>query len=304
MKLMVKLSVSLLALLGLPFAAQAEPFSQLVAFSGALTDTGNYAAEKGDFPAPFYKNRTTNGPVAIDVLAGRLGLEAEPSLHLISKTGGTNFAVVDALAGGQGPHDLPAQLKAHLDRQGGKADPKALYFLFIGGNDVVAAAMTPDAAKAEGMLDAAVDGIETTIHALVGAGAKTIMVPDFIDVGVAPAVLQMGQSAHATRISETYNRKFDAMLERVEQEEPFDLVRWRFGDFVQDLVAHGEEFGFTNGTESCLAVQAEGRCDFDRFIFFNEQYPTARVHELMGSAMAMAVLQRDRDHQRPPSAGQ
>ena len=132
----------------------------------------------------------------------------------------------------------------------------------------------------------------------VNAGA-TFVVPDFIDIGVTPIVRQVGQSAHAKQVSDAYNRKFAAMLDRVEREEPFDLVRWRFGDFVQDLIVHSEEFGFTNSTESCVAVQAAGRCDFDKFIFFNEQYPSAKVHELMGNAMAIAVLQRDRERARP-----
>jgi phospholipase/lecithinase/hemolysin len=294
MKALLKLSVSTLAVLTLPFVAEANPFSQLVTFSGALTDTGNYTSVRGDYPAPFYQNRTTNGPVAVDVLAARLGLKAEPSLHLVGRAGGTNFAVADALAGGDGPHDLPNQVKAHLGRQGGKADPGALYFLFIGGNDVVMAAMTPDAQKAEKILDDAVNGIETAIHILVAAGAKTIMAPDFIDLGMAPAVRMLGPGpqAWATRISEAYNRKFDTMLDRVEREKSFDLIRWGFSDFVKSVAAHGEEFGFTNMTDSCIALQPAGQCSFDKFVFFNEQYPTAKVHELMGSAMALAVLQR------------
>jgi cholinesterase len=259
-----------------------------------LTDTGNYTAARGEYPPPFYQNRTSNGPLAIDVLAGRLGLRAEPSLHLQGRTGGTNFAVADALAGGQGMHDLPNQVAAHLDRQGGKADPKALYFLFIGGNDVVMAATTPDGQKAEKILDDAVKGIETAIHALVAVGARTIMVPDFIDIGMAPAVRMLGPGpqAWATQVSDSFNRKFGAMLDRVEGERRFELIRWAFSDFTKSVAVHGEEFGFTNTTDSCVALLAAGKCDFDRFVFFNEQYPTAKVHELMGSAMALAVLQR------------
>jgi phospholipase/lecithinase/hemolysin len=281
----------------LPALAQAEPFSQLVTFSGALSDTGNYSSVKGDLPKPFYKNRNTNGPVSIDVMAKRLGLAAEPSMHLVKKprkAGGTNFAVSDALAGGQGPHDLPAQVKAHLDRQGGKADPDALYFVFIGGNDVILAVMSQDPQKADKILDDAVAGIETSIHTLVASGARTIMAPDFIDIGIAPALRGMGQGsqAWATQISDSYNAKFNAMLDKVEKEKSFELIRWEFGQFVKDLTAHAEEFGFTNATDSCTAMMKAKMCDFDKFIFLNEQYPTAKVHELMGWAMALAILER------------
>lgn len=72
--------------------ARAEGFSQMVAFSGALSDTGNFNAELGqDRPAPFYKNRSTNGPVAVEELARWLGQSAEPSMHLTFGYGGHEF---------------------------------------------------------------------------------------------------------------------------------------------------------------------------------------------------------------------
>src|SRR5687767_12908378 len=81
-------------------AAAAESFSQLVAFSGSLSDTGNYASINGDFPAPYYQNRTTNGPAAIDILAAKFNLSSAASLHLIGQQGGTNYATLHASAAG------------------------------------------------------------------------------------------------------------------------------------------------------------------------------------------------------------
>jgi phospholipase/lecithinase/hemolysin len=276
-------------------SALAKPFSQLVAFSGALSDTGNYAAVHGNYPSPFYKNRTTNGPVAIDVLAARLGLKSDPSLHLVGPAVGTNFAVKDALASGNGPDDLPEQVSAYLVPRGNKADPDALYFVFIGGNDVVLATMTPDDQAADKILHNAVGGIDSAIRRLVAAGAKTIFAPDFIDVGLAPAVRHAppGVADRASKLSRQYNNEFDAMLDRVETELDFTLVRWSFGDFVDSTYRHADELGFTNVSDSCVAMTAPAICDFNRFVFFDEVYPTAKVHELVGSAMALAVLQRD-----------
>lgn len=273
--------------------ARAEPFSQMVAFSGALSDTGNFNAELGqDRPAPFYKNRSTNGPVAVEELARWLGQSAEPSMHLTSDTGGTNFAVADALAGGHGPHDLPAQVDAHLARNGGKADPKALYFVFIGGNDVIKAVQEMDDATAEKTLSDAVAGIETQIKRLVAAGAVTIYAPDFIDVGKSPAVLAFGPEAAArsTKLSDEYNAQFNAMLDRID-DGSFTLIRWSFDDFVKDLLAEGERFGLTNATQACLDLKPE-ECDVNRFVYLTGEYPTARVHQMLGSAMALSILDR------------
>lgn len=285
-----------------PTVVSAEPFSQLIVFSGALSDTGNMAAEKGDYPAPFYKNRNSNGLVAVDVLANRLGLSSDASLHLVGKQEGTNFAVGDALAGGTGPHDLPAQVKAYLDRDGGKADPKALYFLFIGGNDVVLAAQTMDEKQALKILDDAVAGIETAMQTLLAAGAKTIFAPDFIDIGLSPAVTKYGPEAakRSSWLSDLYNEKFEAMLDRMEGKE-FELVRWSFGDFVKSVMAHSDEFGFTNVKDACVEMEPKSACDPEKFVFFTEVYPTAKVHELVGSAMAIALLERDKQAATRPA---
>lgn len=292
MKTLFAFALSLAGIAG--SAAVAEPFTQMVIFSGALSDTGNFNAESGtDRPAPFYKNRSTNGPVAVEELARWLGHKAEPSMHLVAAEGeGTNFAVGDALAGGTGPHDLPAQVDAHLARNAGKADPKALYFVFIGGNDVILSVMEQDDAKSSKILTDAVKGIETQIHRLVDAGATTIYAPDFIDVGLSPAVLAFGPdaSARATRLSEQYNTEFDAMLDRID-DGSFTLVRWSFDQFVKDLRKNGSEFGLTNTDQACLDV-GEPACDVDKFVYLTGEYPTARVHQMLGSAMAIGLLDR------------
>jgi cholinesterase len=279
---------------GVPAAATAKPFSQLVEFSGALSDNGNFASVNGIDPAPFHQGRTTNGLTAGEVMAARLGLKADPSLHLVGKAAGTNFSVRDALAGANGPHDLPAQVNAYLGPRGGKADPDALYFVFIGGNDVLLAAITPNDEAAETILRNAVSGIHNSIRTLVAAGATKIFAPDFIDISTAPAFRAAGPgaTARASRLSAAYNQAFNAILDQVEAELDFTLIRWSFDQFVKDVFVHADELGFTNTTDSCVAVAKQGKCDYDRFIFLNEQFPTAKVHELIGTALALAVVTR------------
>jgi cholinesterase len=298
-------SLALGLVLGLPAAAAAKPFSELVEFSGALSDTGNFASIHGDDPAPFYRGRTTNGLTAGEVLAARLGLKAEPSLHLIGKVVGTNFAVRDALAGGTGPDDLPAQVNAHLRAREGHADPDALYFVFIGGNDVILAATKPDNNVSETIIRKAVNGIETAIRTLAAAGATTILAPDFIDVSVVPAFRAVGptMAARAKRLSADYNEQFNAMLDRTEKQLGITLIRWSFDRFVRDVLRHGDEIGFTNTTDSCLAVASQGKCDYSRFVFLDNQFPTAKVHELIGTALALAVITRSTPAYEPRARG-
>lgn len=273
-------------------AAHAAPFSQFVEFSGALSDTGNYASAKGDSPAPFYKNRTTNGLVAGELLAARMGFDVKSSNHLVGKAEGTNFAVRDALAGGNGPHDLPNQLKAYLEPRGGKADPDAFYFVFNGGNDVIVAATQAKGAASEKILDDAVKGLETALRTLIKGGAKTIMAPNFIDISVLPALRDTPIAGHAKQVSQSYNRKFEAMLARVEKEQRFQFIHWDFDGFLKGVIAHGKEFGFTNTTDSCEAVKAKGECNPDKFLYLTDTFPTAKVHDFMAQAMAVQVATR------------
>ncbi len=41
-------------------------FSQLYTFGDSLSDTGNLASITLDFPPPFFMNRISNGPVAVE----------------------------------------------------------------------------------------------------------------------------------------------------------------------------------------------------------------------------------------------
>jgi phospholipase/lecithinase/hemolysin len=285
-----------------PLAAPAKPFSQFVEFSGALSDTGNYASTHKEevLPPVFYKTRTTNGPVAGERLAALLGFKVENSMHLIGPPVGTNFAVRDALAGGNGPDDLPGQYHAYLASRQGKADPDAFFFIFNGGNDVILAAYTPDDAAAAKILHDTVAGLEKAIRTLVGSGAKTIFAPDFADLGLVPFSREKNFVARATRISNDYNKEFNAMLDRVESELDFELIRWSFDAFVKNLVKRGDEFGLN--TKDVCTEMPQGSCDPDRFLYLTDTFPTTKVHELMAASMATTILNRPDYHPRRTGA--
>jgi phospholipase/lecithinase/hemolysin len=292
MKKTALVSAILASLVCLAPAAHAEKYSAFVEFSGALSDTGNYASVHGDSPAPFWHNRTTNGLVAGELLAKRMGFEVKSSNHLVGPAQGTNFAVRDALAGGTGPNDLPNQLKAYLEPRGGKADPDAFFFVFNGGNDVIVAATTAQGKDSEKILEGAVDGLETALRRLIKAGAKTIMAPNFIDISVVPAIRNTPLAPHARAVSESYNRKFERMLARLEKEQNFQFIHWDFDGFLKGVLANGDEFGFTNLSDSCEALKAAGQCNPDTFVYLTETFPTAKVHAFMADAMAVEIVKR------------
>lgn len=267
---------------------RAQAFSKFVIFSGSLSDTGNCASINCQpYPSPpYYNNRNTNGPVAVDVVASLLLLSSDASLNLVGPEKGTNYAVYGALASGNRSIDLPAQVSAYLDPRGQIADPDALYFVFIGGNDVIEAIFQPDSV-AEATLESAVVGIENAIRRIVAAGGKTILVGNFIDIGTAPGLRAAGFAGVGTARTELFNQLLDRDMSTLERSLGMRILKFDFFGFGRKYLASADKLGFTDTTDSCLA---SANCDFDRFVFFNDEVPTARIHQLLGNQIVESLI--------------
>lgn len=268
-----------------------SPFSSLIVFSGSLSDTGNAAAFSGDYPEPYYRNRTTNGPAAIDYLAKALQLSVDPSLHLVGKQGGTNFAVLHASAWGDAPIDLPVQLQAYLTSRNNVADPNALYFIFIGANDIVSATIEQDQNKSDELLRNGIQSVETAFRKLHAAGARTFYAPNNVDIGIAPVARQYGVAARATERTILFNRMWEDLLRKLERELDITIFRFDFFRQIADMMNVGGTLGFTNVTDACLPLYPGG-CNLDRYAFLTELLPGARIHEFFGNALAAALVQQ------------
>src|SRR4051794_4847682 len=89
-----RLVASAFVLCLLPGVAGAAPITSLYVVGDSLSDSGNAFILTGGFPPAPYAQRASNGPVAVEQLAARLGLTLTPS-----ELGGTNYAVVGATTG-------------------------------------------------------------------------------------------------------------------------------------------------------------------------------------------------------------
>ena len=240
---MRKFVATMLALLGAG-GALAQPYSGIYFFGDSLTDTGNvttvYASiphppgAPAAVPGPPYdpQGRASNGPLYADVLAAGLGFSA-----LASARGGSNYAfggartdynrvefrptVPPPLPNGvypiaAYPWSLDLQREAFLDDATRHADPKGLYVVFTGSNDLSDALTalvflhqdpTPTIAKA-------VQGIKNAITAFETAGAQTVLVLSIPNLGVVPSVTRFGPtvSGIATALSQQFNAALAAML--------------------------------------------------------------------------------------------
>lgn len=297
--------------------AQADSsYKDVYVFGDSLSDTGNLASVAGDFPSPpFYMNRVSNGAVAVEILANKLGLSAQASLYLTGPESGTNYAVAGANAAGVEPIDLAAQTTIFLANHGLVAPADALYVIMVGGNDIRFARHATDKATANAIVDAAIAQIQQTIMQLVQAGANSFLVINAPNIGIIPETQILSRLTNdprmprrATRLSKRFRAKLDNMIDALEevehhdQTEELEIAQFDLFRFFNKLVKKGAKFGFSNTTDACfssISFTFNPGCqfgqNFDQYIFFDEIHPTARVHAIIGNAFYRALDHHDDD---------
>jgi len=287
-------------------------FSRVYVYGDSLSDTGNLASVIGDFPSPpFFMNRVSNGPVAVEILAARLGLTADASLHLIGPSVGSNYAVAGARAISSQPIDLNTQVMLFLANHGSIAPSDALYVMFIGGNDLRAARDVTSFVDAKVIVKEAAKEVRKTIETLAQTGASTFLLVNFPNIGAIPETQLIANATsnpelikRASKVSKLYRKELHKIAEQLEEENEINIVEFDLFDFFKKLLRKADSLGFTNTTDPCFFSGAvipgfNPECNFganfDQFIFFDEIHPTARVHALVGEALFEALEEDDDD---------
>ncbi len=272
-------------------ATWANGYSNIYVFGDSLSDTGNLQNVLQDGVTP---GRFTNGPVAVEVVASAFGLSISNSNHLLGGALpiGNNFAVAGARTvdedGDESTPDinLPTQVNAFLQLNGGAAPADALYVVLIGGNDIRAAR----AILAEGLLQNrffdrarayydAVESVKTSVNSqkaqiekLIAAGAQQILVVNAPDIGAIPETdlvtaqtAALADSAYkkflvslipdfTTTLSVIYNHKLANRVSRLETTSGLDIREFDLFSFLSQQIAAADELGYTNTDDACLFV--------------------------------------------------
>jgi phospholipase/lecithinase/hemolysin len=310
------------------FAAQAADFSAEYVFGDSLSDRGNVAElenvlnfEKtgsffGNFPdPPSFHDSFTNGPVAVQLLAQSLGLNANPSLWVTdfkdpaglfggpAFVPGTNYAVAGATSAdanaGAGGINLPEQVAAYSAFVSDHADPNALYVIMIGGNDVrnVALAPNPDAGAAAIAAGANTEVAEITT--LADEGAKHFLVVNVPNVGLIPEFAEddPSRAALATQLSQLYDTDLAHGLAGLDLGAGATLTDFNLYNFNEGILANAHALGFMNTTDPCFsdtptsAASSTGcsLANIDSFLYWDDIHPTARVQAMWAAGFEAAV---------------
>jgi outer membrane lipase/esterase len=258
-----KLLASALALaLGGATAAQAQSFSGVVAFGDSLSDAGQYPA----LPAPFgfgAGSFTTNpDDVWVQLLAAQYGYSLTASGP--TGTSGTDFAYGGAPTSFNVtgvpftltciPSTLPCrsvsqQISTYLGQHGGLADPNALYTYWAGANDLFnylgaasIGAITP--AQTQTFVGASALTAAGQLSALQAAGARTIVVMNLPDIGVAPSFRGTSNQGSVSGLVFVYNSTLNTAIGSLGD----GIVPINAYAFFNEIQANPGAFGLTNTT--------------------------------------------------------
>ena len=306
------------------FSYETKPFSNMFIFGDSLSDTGNLQVFSQN---PSMPNRFTNGPVAIEVIANKLNLNINNSLHLTGAQYGNNFAVAGAIAidedNDEGTFDinLPTQINSYLAFNQYQADQDALYIIMIGGNDIRAAREAfingswGEIFTASSRLNEATDSIQQQLYKLVSAGAQNIMLVNAPNIGAIPetdiVALNLKNNTENFRdqfiaknleeiaefLTLNFNRKLKRVAKRVSKETGIKINHFNLFKFFNKLNKNYLKEGFSNNTDACIYIITQNgtpnpSCNLDTFLFYDEIHPTANVHALSGNALYQAIVKK------------
>lgn len=243
--------------------ATSAPISGLVVFGDSLSDNGN-------------AGRFSNGPVWVEVVAERVGVELKPS-----RAGGSNYAVGGARTEG-GASDVRAQLASYLSSRRGRADRGALHIVSGGANDLLAAGCQPNKDAA---VRSAAASLAASVDILAAAGGKRILVRNLPDIGYAPAVRVLGPACAtaARRLTEMFNATLERRLRVIEDKRSLDVRRLDVFSLADQVMRDPGSAGFVNVTTPCQGGPCEGS------LFWDYLHPTFAAHARLAAEALRAI---------------
>lgn len=263
-------------------------YDNIYVFGDSYCDVGNIflATGRAEPPAPYYNGRFSNGPIWIEHVAGSLGLPMKPSI-----AGGTDFAFGGAFAtapqpipGGGVIPSVPQQVELYLSQNHGKADPKALYILEGGGNDILDA--TGGSPEQLGFQIAT--ALAESEFLLRRAGATHFIIPNLFDVGLLPAGQAKADFDHRAVVAA--NKSLNDLLAIEQFLEGIHILRLDVFSLLNSVKTDPGHFGFTNVTDPCLTTTICS--DPDHTLFWDTHHPTVFGHAFFAVNLEVVLAQQ------------
>lgn len=262
-------------------------FTDIISFGDSLSDVGRLLQIVGEenFPPYYVEGRFSNGPVWLEYLAPHMSLES---------TLANNYAVAGATSGdgnfeGEGLPGLAAELEWFDAYTSGVADPDALYTLWIGPNDLWAAGLNPAA------IGPAMENIAAAVETLYEMGARHIMVPGMVDLGLTPWAESLELSDEMTALSGAFNGYLNETLNALDAREDLpgiNLIRMDMSAAHEEIIAHAESYGFTNWTDAAID-SLDYDPETDTYFYWDPVHPTTSSHKVLSELVLAHLLETE-----------
>ncbi len=292
--------------------AVAEPFSQFIVFGDGFSDNGNvFLASNRLVPAspPNFEGRLSNGRLWVEQLAERFALTLTPV-----QAGGTNYASIGAkvnddvsLSQPQGAVTIPgiaSQVDLFLatippdDPENdidNEADPKALYVVFGGSNDLFDLVSQTDAngTSVECPVPAAeafANDLLIAINKLGAEGAVYFLVPNLPPLARTPRGLALDTASQERLAScvTAFNNLLAVGLPRLETDLGIVAFRLDTASTFDRILSNPAAAGIANVSDACLAGDALSGgtpCpDPGAHLFWDAFRPTEAGHTAIANA--------------------
>lgn len=269
------LAILALSAFALPAASQSAPsYTDLVVFGDSLSDNGNFFAQTGQPPAPYWRGRSSNGPVWVEQMANHLGF----AMGDIDDRA-VAFATTDDV--------LQLQVLPYLGSPAG-VDPTALHVYWAGANDLFGLLATPGA-DPTAVIGAAMQNTADSLLALLASGAQHILVVNLPDLSATPFVVEFGDpqlTGQVLALTAGYNAALAQTLATLEGATGADFIELDAFALTQGLVAQPLSGGFSVVDARALSATGVVVPDPDVYLFWDHVHPTSRGHSLvMGAAL-------------------
>lgn len=281
----------------------AQGIDHVYAFGDSLSDNGRafkLASElvaKGQFDASVvktsetynWKGRAANGPAAVEILADQLEVDLTDYAFGGATSGYDNTQ--GELWDGTG---LLAQIdEFESDLKGEQADPNALYFIHISGNDFIKYIIFEQSHSITDTIaiaDQALVNIDTAVEHLAKLGARRFMVANSADISKMPDVNSVGFSTEGAAFQKRINSELPGRMENLASQLNLDMNFFDYADLSDEMHNTPGKFGLTNRSEPCLYLDESNTvvvCQSpDQYFYWDGLHPSRRASQIFGEAMA------------------
>lgn len=169
----------------------------------------------------------------------------------------------------------------------------SLFLVWLFANDVFYSIATggdlpgtvPGSGGGGDVISNGVANLTAIIRTIAGAGAKRILVPSMVDLGLTPQFLG---NAELTGLTALFNSTMELALTALDAElASVKIIQFDTNAAFSDILADPAAFGFANTTQPCIADLTS--CDPNTWMFWDNVHPTTRVHQILAQRFFEAV---------------